>query len=273
MASRTRATFGSNPSATARTAMSRSVRVPTSRSSTPTGKNPMSASRICWAASRSTVSGSTSSTISVMTSRIFIVLSLDLIWKLNAHRGSGESHIGFAPPAAEDGSMCLPLIRRRFDEPWRRSVAGWFAALKTLQNAADRDEEYRGQEQPQERHANHAGKDGHADRLPQLGTRPGGDGKRNHAEREGERGHDDRAEPVVRGVDGGPHGILAFRLPLTGELDDQDGVLGGKADQHDEADLGQDVVVGALQHHAHQSGQNGQRRDQDDRQRQRPALV
>ena len=36
-------------------------------------------------------------------------------------------------------------------------------------------------------------------------------------------------------------GAALLRLP--GELDDQDGVLGGKADQHDQADLHQDIVV------------------------------
>ncbi len=34
-----------------------------------------------------------------------------------------------------------------------------------------------------------------------------------------------------------------FRLPVTGELDDEDGVLGGQSDQHDEADLHEDVDV------------------------------
>src|ERR1044071_8319001 len=44
--------------------------------------------------------------------------------------------------------------------------------------------------------------------------------------------------------------IAPLMLELAGELDDQNGVLGGEADQHDETDLGQDVVVLAAQDHA-----------------------
>ena len=40
-----------------------------------------------------------------------------------------------------------------------------------------------------------------------------------------------------------PRHACIFRL--LGELDDQDGVLGRKTDQHDEADLDQDVAVEA----------------------------
>ena len=37
----------------------------------------------------------------------------------------------------------------------------------------------------------------------------------------------------------------AVLAPLLGEFDDQDAVLGGERDQHDEADLGIEVVVEA----------------------------
>ncbi len=40
----------------------------------------------------------------------------------------------------------------------------------------------------------------------------------------------------------------ALVLELLGELDDQDGVLGRQADEHDKADLREDVVV-----HAHRT--------------------
>ena len=52
---------------------------------------------------------------------------------------------------------------------------------------------------------------------------------------------------VLRRLDRGLAAVLALLLGLLGELDDQDGVLGGQADQHDEADLRQDVDVHAAQ--------------------------
>ena len=64
-----------------------------------------------------------------------------------------------------------------------------------------------------------------------------------------------------------------LQLALAGELDDQDGVLRRQADQHDEADLGEDVVVHAAQVHAGHGGQDAHRHDQDHRERQGDALV
>ena len=66
------------------------------------------------------------------------------------------------------------------------------------------------------------------------------------AEDEGEGGHQDRPQPGAAGLRGGLVPLEAvLQLALAGELDDQDGVLGRQADQHDQADLGQDVVVHA----------------------------
>ena len=46
-----------------------------------------------------------------------------------------------------------------------------------------------------------------------------------------------------------------------------------KPDEHDEADLREDVVVHALDHDAGDRGEDAHRHDQDDRDRQRPAFV
>ena len=62
-------------------------------------------------------------------------------------------------------------------------------------------------------------------------------------------------------------------MRLLGELHDQDGVLCRKTDQHDEADLDQDVAVEAADVHADHGRENTHRHDQDDGQRQQPALV
>ena len=65
----------------------------------------------------------------------------------------------------------------------------------------------------------------------------------------------------------------AALLGLSRELDDQDRVLGGKADQHDEADLHQDVVVEPSDGHAEQRGEHAERDDQHDGERQYPAFI
>ena len=51
------------------------------------------------------------------------------------------------------------------------------------------------------------------------------------------------------GVHGGVEPVHALVAPPAGELDDEDGVLGGKRDQHDQADLREDVVVHARAGH------------------------
>ena len=60
---------------------------------------------------------------------------------------------------------------------------------------------------------------------------------------------------------------------LPGELDNQDGVLGGQADRHDEANLRQDVDRHPACEQAGNGSQQAHRHDQDDGQRQLPALV
>ena len=53
------------------------------------------------------------------------------------------------------------------------------------------------------------------------------------------------AEAQARALDRGLGDRLALLALLHGELDDQDGVLGGERDQHDEADLGVEVEAQA----------------------------
>ena len=63
------------------------------------------------------------------------------------------------------------------------------------------------------------------------------------------------------------HALLL--LGLARELDDQDRVLGGQRDQHDQPDLGEDVVVEPAQVDAGHRGEDAHRHDQDDGERQR----
>ena len=66
--------------------------------------------------------------------------------------------------------------------------------------------------------------------------------QRQHAEDEGHRGHDDRAEAQVRRLQRRFDHALALRLQVLGELDDQDRVLRRQADDGDQADLEVHVV-------------------------------
>src|SRR5207244_6631349 len=75
--------------------------------------------------------------------------------------------------------------------------------------------------------------------------------------------------PGQRGIDERGAALEFF----LGELDDQDGVLGGQADHHDQADLREYVqLVPAEPQRAH-GAQDGDGRAEQDAERQRPALV
>jgi hypothetical protein len=94
-----------------------------------------------------------------------------------------------------------------------------------------------------------------------------------HTQDEGERGHQDRSQAGSCRLDHGVAPALALLFGLLGELDDQDGVLGGEADEHDQANLDQDVVVQTVELHAGDGRQEAHWHDQHDRERQGPALV
>src|SRR5215470_17925211 len=68
-------------------------------------------------------------------------------------------------------------------------------------------------------------------------------------------------------------GGCAVILFLTRELDDEDGVFGGQADENDEADLRQYIDGHAAREQPRDGGEQAHRHDQHDRQRQLPAFV
>ena len=78
--------------------------------------------------------------------------------------------------------------------------------------------------------------------MAAVGSGAGGEVERADAEDEGDGGHEDGAEAEFGGDDGGVDDGFALLEVLLGELDDEDRVLGGEADEHDEADLDVDVV-------------------------------
>ena len=69
-----------------------------------------------------------------------------------------------------------------------------------------------------------------------------GHGEREHAETEGEGGHENRTQADTHGLFGGVDRILALFHVLLGEFHDQNGVLAHQTDRREKADLEVDVV-------------------------------
>jgi len=67
--------------------------------------------------------------------------------------------------------------------------------------------------------------------------------------------------------------VTVFQFPLARELHDQNRVLRRKPDQHDEADLGENVVVRAHEIYAGDRSKQAHRHDQDYGERHGDALV
>src|SRR5256714_620665 len=198
-------------------------------------------------------------------------------------------HHGKSASDAGSGGPCWPLVTsgvatvgRLYSGPSAQAANSGSAAkiarspvalLLTAGSPAQQHVEYRRQEQAEQRDAEHAAEDRGPQGLAHLGPGAGGDRQRQHAENERERGHHDGPQPQPAGFDRGGEFVHAALLLLLGELDDQDGVLGREADQDDEADLRDEVVVHATEPRAEERERQTHRRDQDDGQRQRPALI
>ena len=67
--------------------------------------------------------------------------------------------------------------------------------------------------------------------------------------------------------------VKPFLAPTLGELDDQNRVLGGKADQHDETDLRIDVGLQAAHEERQERTEQRQRYREQHHERHRPALI
>ena len=93
-------------------------------------------------------------------------------------------------------------------------------------------------------YSEHSEKDGGAERLAHFRAGTCAKNQRENAENESKGSHQNRAQSEAAGFDGGGEAVFLIAiLDLLGELDDQDGVLAGKPDEHDETDLREDVVV------------------------------
>src|SRR4029077_7525762 len=98
--------------------------------------------------------------------------------------------------------------------------------------------------------------------------------KRKNAEDERERRHQDWTQSKTARFDRGSEPIFFVAiLNFFGEFDNQDGVLASESDQHNEADLGEDVVLHRAQPDAVDRAEQTHRDDENDGERQRPAFV
>src|SRR5881409_2673103 len=204
---------------------------------------------------------------------------------------AGRRQLGPTAQAARSGStttterrMQQPRVRPALPTPEfstrpgrqaRRLALGYLLAHDGApgRRAPENHVEHGRQEEAEERDAEHAAEHRRSERLAHLGAGSGRARERQHAQDERERGHQDRPEAEPARLDGGREAVLALLLLLLGELDDEHGVLRGQPDQRDEADLRDEVVVQAAQPRAEERERQAHRCDQDDRERQRPALV
>ncbi len=97
--------------------------------------------------------------------------------------------------------------------------------------------------------------------------------KRQDAENEGERGHDDRAEAQPRRFDRGVNDIEAERSLMARIFDDQDAVFAPERDQKNDADLRVEIVIRPFQIEPGDRAEKRQRHGEDHRERQNPAFV
>src|SRR6266568_4329451 len=94
-----------------------------------------------------------------------------------------------------------------------------------------------------------------------------------NAEDEGEARHQNGPQAKAGGFNRSLSDAFAGIFKLFGELDDENRVLAGETDQHDEADLGEDVVIHVPQPDAGDGAEQAHRHDEDDSQWQTPAFV
>ncbi len=103
--------------------------------------------------------------------------------------------------------------------------------------------EHRDEEQAEQGGGGHTGHDGGAHRPAGGGAGAAGHDQGHEAEDFGQGGHENGPETQPGALRGGVKGGIALDVPLVpGEFDDHDGELGIETDEHDNADLGVDIV-------------------------------
>ena len=129
----------------------------------------------------------------------------------------------------------------------------------------DQDPDQGAQEHP----ADCGGADGAVSDRPGAG----GNDQRKETGDEGEGGHQNRPEAQFSAFDGCLLEAHALLAPLHREFDDQDRVLAEQTDQHDQTDLGVDVVGQPHDLQEQEGTEEPDRQRQDHGQRQHETLV
>ena len=159
------------------------------------------------------------------------------------------------------------------------ATAAGAACFDAAGHLLDGHEQHRNQTYAQDGRDEHAREDGHPHHLAPFGAGAGRRQQRNDTEDEREGRHQDRTEAKLRRRHRRLHERLSRLEFHLRELDDQDRVLRGEANEHDQPDLGEDVVhvagahEGACQVEPEVRPEGRKRRPEQHAERQAPALV
>src|SRR2546428_13803527 len=155
-----------------------------------------------------------------------------------------------------------------------RRAGCWHRSLSApVHVSAHQHVEERREEQPQERYAEHSREYGDSHPPPHLGAGAAGNDQRYDTGDERKGRHQNWTQPDASRLEGGGKSIASLKLEIACEFDDKNRVLAREPHQHEQPDLGEDVVVTASQPHAGDRGDQGHRHDQHDHERQGPTLV
>jgi hypothetical protein len=127
----------------------------------------------------------------------------------------------------------------RFRHCYRVGCRLW---AESSEPAANNVEGWR-EDQSERRDTDHTGEHRGTKRLPELGPGARRPYQGHDTENEGERRHEDRPQPQPRSFHGRGPAITATVLKLPGELNDEYRILCRKSNQHDDADLGEYIVI------------------------------
>src|SRR5271170_4455020 len=134
-------------------------------------------------------------------------------------------------------------------------------------------ESYRDEEDGNDRRRQHAADNDCAQYLTRDSTCSRGHPQRYAAQDECECGHNDGTEAYSGRTECGIIDALPACVFRSCELDDQNGVFGGKADEHDQPDLREDIVLEAAKIESQVSPHDGHWCAQQNAEWQTPALI
>src|SRR5882672_1844358 len=131
--------------------------------------------------------------------------------------------------------MSVHHCRRRI---WQTS---WRALLVCAGKFFDKIENYGNEKDADEASGKHSSDHSSPQNLTSDSTGASSSPQRNGSQDESERRHQNRTKTKASAFERSVHQRLAFLQFFLGKLNDQNGVFGRKANQHDQTDLGIDI--------------------------------